>query len=264
MGGSPIDYDSVAEIYDLYVTADYDVPFFVGEAERAEGPVLELMAGTGRLSLPLVRAGVRLTCVDASATMLAVLARKLEAEDLAAEVVRSDVCELALPDRYTLAVLPFQSFMEVVGEERQRRALASVHRCLAPRGRFVVTLHNPTVRRAQVDGARREVCRCPLPDGGTLVVSGVESGGDPVVRRRQIFEFLGSDGDLRFTRELAMEFALIGREEFDALARDAGFRVLDLVGDYDRSPFDAARSPFLIWRLEKVDTEAGSIHRKSP
>lgn len=67
-----IDYDSIAEIYDLYVTADYDVPFFVSEVAGVKGPILELMAGTGRLSLPLVEAGARLTCIDSSQGTLVV------------------------------------------------------------------------------------------------------------------------------------------------------------------------------------------------
>ena len=57
MSNLQIDYDSVAEIYDLYVTVDYDIPFFLSEAANAKGPVLELTAGTGRLSLPLARVG---------------------------------------------------------------------------------------------------------------------------------------------------------------------------------------------------------------
>ena len=78
MSNLQIDYDSVAEIYDLYVTADYDIPFFLSETAKVEGPVLELTAGTGRLSLPLVQAGVRLTCVDNSQGMLDVLSRKFK------------------------------------------------------------------------------------------------------------------------------------------------------------------------------------------
>jgi hypothetical protein len=52
MSNPQIDYDSVAEIYDLYVTADYDIPFFLSETAKVEGPVLELTAGTGRLTSP--------------------------------------------------------------------------------------------------------------------------------------------------------------------------------------------------------------------
>ena len=47
MSDTPIDYDSIAEVYDLYVRADYDVDFFLGEASTPSEAVLELAAGTG-------------------------------------------------------------------------------------------------------------------------------------------------------------------------------------------------------------------------
>jgi hypothetical protein len=55
MNSSNIDYDSVAELYDLYVTATYDFEFFLAEAAKAEGPVLELTAGTGHGALRRLR-----------------------------------------------------------------------------------------------------------------------------------------------------------------------------------------------------------------
>ena len=245
-----IDYDGVAEIYDLYVTADYDLSFFLQEAVGVGGPVLELASGTGRLSIPLIQAGVRLTCVDVSRGMLARLSRKLEERDLEAEIHQADVCELRFDARFQLAIFPFQSFMEIVGEARQRRALSAIFGCLGPGGRFVCTLHNPTVRRAQVDGSLRVVGRFPTPDG-SLVVSGFEQGGDPVVRRLQFFEFYRDDGVLTSKRMLSMEFELIGHSRFEAMAREAGFHVVELLGGYDRSPFDEVRSPLMLWVLER-------------
>jgi ubiquinone/menaquinone biosynthesis C-methylase UbiE len=254
MSSIQIDYDSVAEIYDLYVAADYDVPFFLQETANIQGPVLELTAGTGRLSLSLVQAGVQLTCVDGSQGMLDVLSRKLRDRGLSAEVLCADVSQLELPARFQLALLPFQSFMEIVGELRQRQALAAVFACLAPGGRFICTLHNPAVRRTQVDGTLRIVGRFPTRDG-SLVVSGFEDGGSPVVKRLQFFEFFGSDGRLRSKQLLPMEFAFVEREHFETMARDAGFHVLNLYGNYDRSPFNAGRSPVMIWVLQKADAQ---------
>lgn len=248
----PIDYDSVAEIYDLYVTADYDVPFFLSEIREVQGPILELMAGTGRLSLPLIEAGATLTCVDSSQGMLDVLERKLAARGLRAGVHCLDVCRLDLPARFELALLPFQAFMEIVREEDQRAALEAVFRCLAPGGRFLCTLHNPAVRRAQVDGLLRLVGRFPAGDG-TLVVSGFEQGGGPVVSRLQLFELFGPDGRLLWKRLLPMEFAFVEKDAFEQMARDAGFSIVQLYGSYDRAPFDPVRSPVMIWALEKAE-----------
>ena len=250
MDALQIDYDSVAEIYDVYVTANDDIPFFLQETADIAGPVLELTAGTGRISLPLVRTGVQLTCVDGSQGMLDVLSRKLRDEGLCAELECADVCRLEFEACFKIALLPFQSFMEIVGERRQRQALSVVFKSLLPGGRFICTMHNPVIRRRQVDGVLRTVGRFTAGDG-SLVVSGFETGGHPTVTRLQFFEFFGSDGRLALKRLLPMEFDFIERDHFEAMARDAGFCVLELFGNYDRAPFDATYSPVMIWVLQK-------------
>lgn len=252
MNSIPINYDSVAEIYDLFVTADHDIPFFLQETAKVAGPVLELTAGTGRLSISLARTGVRLTCVDAAQGMLNVLSRKLKNLGLHAEIECADICDLDFPERFQLAVLPFQSFMEIVGEPRQRQALSAVFASLAPGGRFICTMHNPAVRSLQVDGALRIVGNFQTREG-SLVVSGFETGGHPVVNRLQCFEFFDRDGNLHSKKVLPMQFEFIERDRFESMARDAGFHVIELFGNYDRSPFDADRSPVMIWVLRKPD-----------
>jgi ubiquinone/menaquinone biosynthesis C-methylase UbiE len=87
-----MDYDRVAHLYDAYVQTELDIPFFLEEAKKVGGPVLELMCGTGRVSLPLLEAGIDLTCADSPAGMLEVFRGKLEDEGLAAEVIQADAC----------------------------------------------------------------------------------------------------------------------------------------------------------------------------
>lgn len=50
-----------------------------------------------------------------------------------------------------------------------------------------------------------------------------------------------------------MEFEFKERDHFECMARDAGFHILDLYGNYDRSAFDAGRGPVMIWVLQKAD-----------
>ena len=246
-----IDYNRVAEIYDVYVASEYDRAFFLGEVSGVEGPVLEIGAGTGRLSVPLLQAGAQLTCLDISTGMLAVLSRKLAALNLDAEVVCGNVCEFDRPDSFDLALFPFQSFMEIVGEENQRAAMRSIASSLRPGGRFICTLHNPSVRRGPVDGALRVVGRFPVSDG-SLVVSGFEIGGDPIVNRLQFYELFDKDGVLQSKLLLPMSFELIERESLESMAEQAGFRTVELYGNYDRTPFDPNTSPVLITVFELV------------
>jgi uncharacterized protein YdhG (YjbR/CyaY superfamily) len=58
-----MDYSKVADLYDLYAQIEVDISFFLQEAQGCNS-ILELTSGTGRLSLPLIRAHVPLTCLD--------------------------------------------------------------------------------------------------------------------------------------------------------------------------------------------------------
>jgi transposase len=59
-------YARIAAQYDAFVTTDADIPFFVEFARQTSGPILELMAGTGRVTLPLLKSGAEVVAVDYS------------------------------------------------------------------------------------------------------------------------------------------------------------------------------------------------------
>jgi len=88
-------------------------------------------------------------------------------------------------------------------------------------------------------------------ESGSLVVSGFEQGGEPVVSRLQFYEYFGPDGRLAWKRVFPQEFELIERRGFEEMAIAAGFRVSQLYGSYERAPFDPATSPVMIWVLAK-------------
>jgi SAM-dependent methyltransferase len=250
-----INYDRVADLYDLYVTSDLDIAFYLEEAGKVQGEVLEMMCGTGRVSVPLLEAGVNLTCVDASGGMLKRLEERLCTRKLEARVLQADVRYLDLrEEEFDLALIPFHSFPELVSPRDRELALRATHGCLKEGGRLICPLHNPTIRARSADGALRLNGSFPTADGGLLVVSGFETldEGSGVVDRVQLHEFFNSSNDLRAKRVLPMRFALIDRAEFAELADDAGFVPVALYGDYDRGEYLEASSPFMIWILEKA------------
>src|SRR5580765_5110127 len=70
-------YDAIARIYDPWSRSVVeDVPFYVDEAVRGGGPVVELGVGTGRIAIPTAAAGIRVIGVDSSAGMLDVCAEQ--------------------------------------------------------------------------------------------------------------------------------------------------------------------------------------------
>lgn len=247
------DYDPIADLYDVYVPATFDIDFFVRECREANGEVLELMSGTGRVSIPLLEAGVRLTCVDLSAELNAIFAEKLRQRGLKADVQRMDARELELHKQFARIIIPFHSFAHLTTPADQRRALAAIRRHLAPGGVFICALGNPLLRQKSVDGQLRLFRKYPFPDRpGELLLWIVEkfNAADPqIVEAMQFYEEYDARGVLETRRLLELHFRLTGKDEFEQLAREAGFRVKALYGDYSRAEFNAD-SPFMIWLLE--------------
>ncbi len=245
-------YDGIAHWYDTYVQTSFDIPFFTQEAKKASD-VLELMCGTGRVSLPLIQAGIRLTCVDRSAEMLVVLRNKLSQTGLSAQVVQADICDLQLGKRFDLIILPFLSFAEIASQEDQRRALARIRDHMSPGGRFICTLRNAAVG-GPPDGTLRLFSQHALADGvGILLfwmVNHMDAQDARVVDALELFEAYDAAGVLKEKRMLELRYRLMSKAEFEVLADSAGFRTVALYGDYAYREFVESTSPFMIWVFE--------------
>ena len=92
----PINFDFVADLYDSYVTANLDLQFFLNETSEFDDEILELMCGTGRVSIPLLESGKKLCCVDYSKKMLDVFRSKIIGKDYPVSLIRMDVTKLDL------------------------------------------------------------------------------------------------------------------------------------------------------------------------
>ncbi len=247
-------YGQVAALYDTYVQADFDVDFFRERVSCCTGPVLELMAGTGRLSRILFEHNPRLTCVDISREMLHVLSGKFPEPRLRPAVVCADVRALPLETAYELAIIPFNSFAELISFEDQREGLAELSRVLIPGGKVICTLHNPAVRRTSLDGQERLLGRHAMERGRELevLVTGTLDRDTGVARSRQLFRIWDSQGGLEDELLQDVHFALISEERFAELAGATGFELAELTGNYDGSAYACDTSPFMIWTIRKV------------
>ncbi len=243
------DYDTIADLYDAYVRVDTDIPFFVRKVAAADGPVLELMAGTGRITAAIGPHAYHLTCVDRSVGML----RRLASRGTGAAIACADVRALPLRQHFGLVLLPFQSFSEVTDPQDRKQVLWDMVRVLRPGGRIVLTLHNPEIRRRSLDGVERVLGTFTLPDGGKLEVrSTANLNASGLAVAQQVYRITEPDGTRRAERQLTLRFVLIPRTEVERMAADAGLVTLELAGDYDGSQFQPASSPYMLWTLQRA------------
>ena len=246
-----IPFDSVADLYDSSVCVDFDIPFWLSELGQIDGHVLELTSGTGRVSLPLLKAGVKLTCVDYAPAMLKQLRCKIEEQRLSCPIYCQNMAELELPARYDAIIIPFHSFSEVIDRTAQQRALKRIQAHLTPDGIFICTLQNPIVRTASMDGAWHLLGEFPMSDGGTLTVHSrlTFNPSTQLASGEQFYERRDCDTVPVDRRSLPLCFYLFTAAEFEELVQQQGFVIQARYGNYQKELFDEEISPFMIYQL---------------
>jgi SAM-dependent methyltransferase len=246
---SALDYEKIAHLYDSYLQFENDLSFFLEECQKTNGSVLKLTCGTGRISIPLLEAGVSLTCVDASPAMLEIFRQKIAGKSLDPAIVLADMADLQLDSKFDLVLLPFQSFHELHTAAERERTLAGIYDCLNPDGRFICTLHNPKTRLEAIARGTTEYGLFPRLDGsGSVRLSvALEYAADTgIVSGFQTIYELDSGDRLIAEHGVSIRFSLIELESFQALLKSIGFSIETIYGNYDRSPLIPQSSPYAI------------------
>jgi SAM-dependent methyltransferase len=217
-------YDPIARVYDPWsASVTEDVKFYVQEATASGGPVVELAVGTGRIAVPVAKAGIRVIGVDASAGMLEVARGYAVAEGVEEllDLRHGDLREPPVPERVPLVLIPFRSLLHMTTEEDRLRALTAARELLLPSGRLVFDVFAP---------GRKDI---------------EETQGRWLEREPGIFERADWDESER-TLTLSvrrgeeastMLLAWLSPPEWRRLLDRAGFEVEAQYGWFDRRPF---------------------------
>ncbi|MEV0623727.1 daptide-type RiPP biosynthesis methyltransferase [Nonomuraea sp. NPDC050404] len=142
--------------HDVAGTDTHEVRELIALVRRVPGPVLDLAAGSGRLTLPLLALGREVTAVDLSEGMLGLLAERLAQSPARLRerctLVRADMRAFAAPHRFAVIVLGTSS-ISLLDAEGRAALYAMVREHLAPGGRFILS----TVELDAADGHEVEV-----------------------------------------------------------------------------------------------------------
>jgi ubiquinone/menaquinone biosynthesis C-methylase UbiE len=244
-------WDEYAPFYDwenARTLGRRDVPFWQRFALDAPGHVLELGCGTGRITLPLGRAGVRIIGIDRSAPMLARARRRLSRlrHRVRVQLVRGDIRHLPFPESSFASVLaPYGVLQSLLRERDLQATLAAVHRALRDGGTFGLELvadlpaWEEYRKRVSLRGWRR-------PGGAHLTL--VETVRQDRSRRLTVFdqEFTERRGRHRRTSRFALTFRTLSVPQMVRRLDKAGFEVSALLGDYRGGPWDPRAEVWMI------------------
>jgi SAM-dependent methyltransferase len=236
------DYDKFSNIYDLVYDFDHDVNFYLRRVKRAGGELLEIGCGTGRVSIPLARAGMKVTGIDNSPGMLKLAREKLAREDdlvrKRVEFLEMDVRAIDLGRKFQLIAFPFNSFMYLYTPEDQVNALAAVRDHLAEDGRFVLSLFAPTQEvTAFIPGVMNYQWSKAHPEGGELLCWELKEVDifHQLASARLIVDWVKPGGEVRrYIQD--QTFRYFTHYEFAHLLERRGFQVLEMLGDFRDEP----------------------------
>jgi SAM-dependent methyltransferase len=247
--GTPTPFDDGA-LYDrLCDSLDYGIEFYVSQAKAARGPVLEVACGTGRILLPMLRAGVDADGLDAAPAMLEQARVKASAEGFHPALHQSLMREFHLPRRYALVAITFNSYVHNLTQEDQIATLRTCREHLLPGGKlvfdiffpgaemFAMAASGPVLEGEFTDPATGH--RLQMYDDRTL---------DPVAQTQhsenEVRE-LDLDGNLVRMHRSATDLRWVYPSEMALLLRLAGFNRWEITG-FNGEPLTGTLEPMVV------------------
>ncbi|HTI36619.1 MAG TPA: methyltransferase domain-containing protein [Vicinamibacterales bacterium] len=216
-----------------------DVPFWQSIALAAGGDVLELGTGTGRIAIPVARAGADVTGIDLSEPMLRRARTRLRRSRAAKRprLVRGDVRFLPFrPDSFALVMAPYGILQSLVRERDLRAALDAAARVLPPNGRFVMDLVPDLPRWSEYSRRKSLSGRFGASSHVTLIESVSQDRRKGLTRFDQ--EYIVRRGRRTETHRFSLTFRTVSVAGMRRRLERAGFRVDAVLGDYDGGPWD--------------------------
>ncbi len=230
----------LAVIYDALNPADHVDEFYLDLAQRQGGSVLDIGCGTGRLTVRFAESSFETCGVDPSRDMLATARQRPGGDKVT--WLKASASQFAAGRRFDFALMTGHAFQTLLGDDEIQASLRNVGAHLSANGQFVFETRNPLAREWEswIPGNSEEVVNVP-----GLGVVHVHNDIALVAPGRVDYEthFRFADGETLTTTD-ALRF--LGHAQVESAMRQAGFRTVNIMGDWDGSPFTASSREIIV------------------
>ncbi|MCA9983806.1 MAG: methyltransferase domain-containing protein [Anaerolineales bacterium] len=240
------EYEKLARFYDhIHAELQEDVGFVLSFAARQAGRLLELGCGTGRLLIPLARAGYQVTGVDNSAAMLARATEHIQRESAPVQsrltLLNADMNNLTGNEQFAGAIISYNTAMHL-DQQQLGRLLRSLGQRLQPGSQLLLDLANPHLVEATPPDQAVTLERVWEDEAsGAIVQQFASSWLDPDAQTLRITwwfdEVPGGSGPVQRTVS-PMVYHYYYLHQLTGILLENGFTVVDILGNYQEEPFD--------------------------
>ncbi|MEM4634256.1 MAG: class I SAM-dependent methyltransferase [Candidatus Anstonellaceae archaeon] len=255
MGIGLPDYDSQHELYDLiYGNYAEDLPFYLHEAKKARGAVLEVGCGTGRILLRLLSEGVDAYGIDISQSMVAQLERKARKIGISTSgrIKIADMRKFFFRKKFSLAIVPFRVFLHLLTTSDQLSALKCIRKSLKKGGRmilnfflpsakFICSNYNKKVSWQAYGKPASSIAQNPAKSIRVVDFTRYENEPEQIIKVCQtVYEGKKKLGSYSF------RLSLIYKREFELLLRAAGFSKWRVYGGFKKQKLVSSKQE-MVW-----------------
>jgi len=241
------DLYTAPDLYDLMAGGvEGDVAYFSRLAARA-GRVLELASGTGRVAIPMARAGAKVTGLELRQPMLDAAWARAAAEKPQVrrrlKLIQGDMRDFEAGGSFPLIVIPFRAFQHLHAVADQRACLACCRRHLTRQGRLVINLFDPNLRilgtNLDVNGtAARLFGEARVPGGRIVAMSSrITCPEEQRFEETITYEMFDTKGVSQWRRAHKIHLRYFYRYEMEHLFELCGLQVEKLEGGFKGQPY---------------------------
>lgn len=226
-----------ANIYDGLNTFLSDLQFYKKWLPKnKEAKILELCCGTGRLTVPIAKAGYNICGVDYTSSMLEQAKVKASEAGLEINFIEADIRSLNLQEKFDFIFIPFNSIHHLYKNEDLFKALNGVKNHLKEGGLFLLDCFNPNIQYI-VEGEKeqRKIAEYTTEDGrAVLIKQTMRYESATQINRIEWHYFI--NGEFHSIQNLDMR--LFFPQELDSYLEGAGFEITHKFGSFEEERFE--------------------------
>lgn len=247
-----------AEFYDILHSETYDVPAYIEFAKRFGSTLLELGSGTGRILIPLARAGFDVTGLELSQEMLDICKGKLEKESndvkKCVKLIYGDMIDFQLDKRFDLIFAACNTFCHLISTRDIEKTLRCVKKHLKDQGVFIIDNSVPDIETMVETNGKEEIFKFAHPITGRKIVDKFKATYDFLNQLEYNHIILEEYDDGRLTRNAESNETLtyFFPRELKILLQSNGFYILEELGSLLKSSPITEQSREMIFLCKKI------------
>jgi len=231
-------YEGIGRFYDLFAD-NSDIPFFLKCAKKYGSPILDIAAGTGRISFALANEGYEVVALERSLSMLEIARQKLKitSQTIAKKVtiIEGDMTKFSLDRKFPLVIIP-SSIGHAITTEEQLSTLQCIHNHLSDDGVFILDVYPGSLQHEHAEFKEKPV----QFSGGTTVEREGEIHSDLLQQMMKVnLRYIVRDSMKNIIEEVKVvsTAALLFNREIDLLIRLSGFKIEEELGGFDEAAY---------------------------